>query len=195
VRWSDLDEMATLWSTLAPHRQLAQIMTAASMAEWIRAAPGLDISSYLLARSVNGDILGFFAVWDQRPFKQLTVVGYSHRMSVARAAFNTLAPVFGAERLPRKSAPLNCVTIVNVCIPESRPDVMRALILAAYGELRGKRCSFMNIGLDVRDPLGGALRGLLAQPTDVNAYVMTTRRGMLPEFLDDRTVHYEIALV
>ena len=195
ARWSDLDEMAKLWNRLAPQRQLAQAMSVTSMAEWIRAAPGLDISSYRLARSVNGDILGFFAVWDQRPFKQLTVVAYSRRMRVARAAFNTLAPIFGAERLPRKGAPLNCATIANVCVPESRPDVMRALILAAYGELRGKQYSFMNIGLDVRDPLGGALRGLLAQPTDVNAYVMTIRRGVLPEFLDDRTVHCEIALV
>lgn len=195
ARWSDLNEMVRLWRKVAPHRQLAPAFTATSMAGWIQAAPGLDISSYRLARSVNGELLGFFAVWDQCAFKQLSVVGYSRRMSVARAAFNALVPVVGAERLPRRGKPLECVTAANICVMESRPDVLRALVIAAYNDLRGRKYSFMNIGLDLRDPLGASLDGLLAQPTDVNAYVMTTRRGVMPELLDSRTLHYEIALV
>jgi hypothetical protein len=195
ARWSDLNEMLRLWNKVAPQRQLAPVFTATSMAEWIRGAPGLDISSYRLARSVNGELLGFFAVWDQRAFKQLSVVGYSRRMSVARAAFNALAPAVSAERLPRRGEPLPCVSAANICVLESRPDVLRALVLAAYNDLRGRQYSFMNIGLDRRDPLGTSLDGLLAQPTDVNAYVMTTRRGVMPELLDGRTLHYEIALV
>jgi GNAT superfamily N-acetyltransferase len=195
ARWSDLDEMVKVWNKVAPHRQLAPAWSAESLAEWIRAAPGLDISSYRLARSLNGEIVGFFAIWDQRTFKQLTVVGYSRRMRLARAAFNALTVVVGGERLPAAGSPLSCVSIVNVCVPRSGADVLRALVLDAYAELRGKRCSFMNIGLDMSDPLAAALTGLLAQPTDVNAYVMTTRAGVLPEFLEPRALHYEIALV
>jgi GNAT superfamily N-acetyltransferase len=195
ARWSDLAEMSTLWMKVAPHRQLAPARLEASRADWTRTGPGLDISSYRLARSINGELLGFFAVWDQRAFKRLTVVGYSRRMKAARAAFNAVAAVVGAEKLPPRGAPLNCVTIANVCVPASRPDVLRALLLSTYGDLRGMKCSFMNVGLDVRDPLGNALGGFFAQPTDVNVYVMTTRRGVLPEMLDARPVHYEIALV
>ncbi|HEY1952339.1 MAG TPA: hypothetical protein VGG76_05990, partial [Gemmatimonadaceae bacterium] len=188
-------EMTKLWSEVAPHRQLAPAMTAGAWAEWMGNAPGLGISSYRLARSVNGRLLGFFAVWDQRSFKQLTVVGYSRRMRLARTAFNALARIVGGESLPRLDYQINCVTAVNVCVPELRPDVMRALLLAAYEELRHKRCSFLNIGLDVRDPLTSGIEGLLAQPTDVNAYVLTARRGILPELLDSRPIHYESALV
>lgn len=195
ARWSDLDEMVKLWQQVAPRRQLAPAFTSAALSRWIAAAPGLDISGYRLARSTKGDLLGFFAIWDQRSFKQLTVVGYSPRMLAARAGFNALARLAGGEQLPGAGSPLNCATAVNVCVPESRPDVLRALVLAAYDELRGNRCSFMNVGLDVRDPLTVALDGLLAQPTDVNAYVMTTRRGVPPELLDSRPLHYEIALV
>jgi len=187
--------MLKLWQTVAPSRQLAPAFNSASLAKWIAAAPGLDISSYRLARSATGHLLGFFAIWDQRSFKQLTVVGYSRRMRTARVGFNALAPLVGGERLPVAGSALSCVTAVNICVPEWRPDILRALILAAYAELREDRCSFMNIGLDVRDPLAVALHGLLAQPTDVNAYVMTTRRGVLPELLDARPLHYEIALV
>ena len=46
--------------------------------------------------------------------------------------------------------------------------------------------SFMNLGLDRRDPLSAAMAGLLAQPTDVNAYIVTTRGGVIPEHLDER---------
>jgi hypothetical protein len=165
------------------------------MSRWIRSAPGLDIGSYRIARSVTGEVLGFLAIWDQRSFKQLTVVGYSRRMRVARTAFNALSTVIGSERMPRTGSRLGCVTVAHMCVPQHRADVLRALLLAAYNEARHARCSVMNVGLDTRDPLSAALHGLLAQPTDVNAYVVTTRRGVLPEFLDARPLHYEIALV
>ena len=193
--WSDIDEMAALWSTVAPLRQLAPVLSATSLAHWIRQAPGLDISSYRLARSASGDLLGFFAVWDQRAFKQLTVVGYSGRMRAARAAFNMLCPFVGAERLPAPGSPLQCVSVANVCVPSDRGDVLSALVMSAYGDLRAARCSFMNIGLDTRDPLCRAMTGLLAQPTDVNVYMMNVRSGMLRDPLDGRPIHYEIALV
>ena len=195
ARWSDIDEMAALWSKVAPLRQLAPVLSATSLADWIREAPGLDIASYRLARSARGELLGFFAVWDQRAFKQLTVVGYSRRMMAARAVFNLLCPFVGAERLPEPGAPLQCVSIANVCVPFDRADVLRALVMSAYDDLRGSRCSFMSIGLDTRDPLCRAIAGLLAQPTDVNVYMMAVRSGVVPESLDGRPIHYEIALV
>jgi hypothetical protein len=195
AEWSDLEEMITRWARVGPSRQLAPVLTAEGLAKWIREAPGLDISSYRLARAPGGRLLGFFALWDQRPFKQLTVIGYSKRMKAARSAFNMLAPMTGAERMPRPGLALNCVSVAHVCVPGCRPDVLRALIVSAYNELRGSGCSFLNLGLDVRDPLTAAMRALFAQPTDVNAYVLTTRNGVLPQALDARPMHYEIALV
>ena len=195
ARWGDLDRMVKLWNEVAPRRQLAPVISADSLAQWIQSAPGLDISSFRLARSTNGEILGFLAPWDQRSFKQLTVVGYSRRMNIARIAFNSAATILGAELLPKTGAALSCVTTTHICVPEDRVDVLRALLLSAYDELRRSRCSFLNVGLDVRDPLTAAIDGLFAQPTDVNAYVLTTRRGVLPELLDNRPLHYEIALV
>jgi hypothetical protein len=47
----------------------------------------------------------------------------------------------------------------------------------------------------VRDPLCGALHGLHAQPTDINAYVTTPGGGYDGPPLEDRPLHYEIALV
>lgn len=193
--WADVARMGELWNRVARRRQLAPAMTTDWLAGWIQAAPSLDISSYRLATSRAGELLGFMAVWDQRPFKQLTVVGYSARMSAARAAFNFVAPVVGAERLPAPGSPLRCATAFHVCVAGDRPDVLRALLVDSHNELRHTGCSFLNVGLDVTDPLAGAMRGMLAQPTDVNAYVMAQRAGIAPEILDGRPLHYEIALV
>ncbi len=193
--WSDLPRMTELWNRVARRRQLAPAMSAQSLAAWITDAPGLDISSYLLARSTNGELLGFVGVWDQRSFKQLSVVGYSRRMAAVRKVFNFFARLVGATPLPRTGSPLGCATIVHICVPGDRTDVLRALLIDAHNELRNSDCSFMNVGLDVRDPLSRALRGLFAQPTDVNAYIMAQRSGVSPEVLDGRPLHYEIALV
>jgi hypothetical protein len=134
-------------------------------------------------------------VWDQRVFKQLNVVAYSRRMKTARWAFNFFAPLVGGERMPHTGSPLNCVSIAHICVPADKPHVLRALVISAYNELRRSDCSFMNVGLDRRDPLSAAMDGLLAQPTDINAYIVTTRSGVVPEHLDERPLHNEIALV
>lgn len=195
ARWIDVPQMGELWNRVAKGRQLAPVMTASSLGAWIRKAPGLDVSSYRVARSEKGELLGFFAVWNQQAFKQLTVLGYSPRMAAARKAFNVVAPIVGAEPLPAPGAPLSCATLLHVCVPGDRPDALRALLVDAHNELRHSGVSFMNIGLDVRDPLANALGGLFAQPTDVNAYVLALRAGLAPEVMDGRPLHYEIALV
>jgi ribosomal protein S18 acetylase RimI-like enzyme len=195
AQWSDLEQMSALWTRVAPLRQLAPVLSVAAMAEWIDSTPGLDISSYRLARSQGGELLGFFAVWDQRAFKQLNVVGYSPRMKAARAMFNMLAPIVGGVRMPKTGQPLNCITIAHVCVPGERPEVLRALLISTHNELRRTGISFINVGLDTRDPLSPAMDGLLAQPTDVNAYLTKSRSGVLSESLDEGPIHYEIALV
>lgn len=193
--WSDLEEMVALWKRVAPLRQLAPVMAVDAMAQWIRSTPGLDVSSYSVARSRSGELLGFFAAWDQRTFKQLNVVGYSPRMKAARAVFNVLAPVAGGERMPGTGQALNCVTIAHICVPGDKPEVLRALLVSAHNELRRTGISFINVGLDTRDPLSSAIDGFFAQPTDVNACMVTSRSGIQPESLDEAPIHYEIALV
>jgi ribosomal protein S18 acetylase RimI-like enzyme len=169
--WADVEEMADLWRTVAPGRQLAPVHDAESLAFWIRDAPGLDITDYRLAHGSNGRLVGFLGLWNQNEFKQMSVVSYSRRMAAARRVFNAITPIVGAERLPEPGRQLDVVTAVNICVPPTRPNVLRSLIVCAHNELRHSVCSVLNIGLDTKDPLSSALDGLFAQPTDVNAYL------------------------
>jgi ribosomal protein S18 acetylase RimI-like enzyme len=192
---SDVGEMAELWQRVAPGRQFAPVFDADSMSAWITDAPGLDIGDYRVARSRDGRILGFIAWWDQAVFKQSRVLRYSPRLAAARAALHGLARVTGGVRLPSIGEPLRYRTALHVCVPSGRPDILRALVRASCAELWAARYAFATIGLDTRDPLCAAMAGLAAQPTDVNAYVLTPGGPYDGPPLDDRPLHYEIALV
>jgi hypothetical protein len=191
----DLEEMAALWKRTSPGRQFGMCHDAESLQKWISQAPGLELSSYWLARDREGRLAGFFGLWDQDAFKQMRVTGYSRRLALLRAGFNLAAPWMGAARLPPEGAPLRSLTAVNVCVPQGRAEVLRALVLTAYDALRGKGYAFFTIGLDRKDPLTAALDGLMAQPTDIHACVSTPEGAYAGLPLDDRPVHFEIALV
>ena len=191
----DIEDMLELWSHVAPARQLAPVLTAETFERWIARAPGLDISSYRLARDASGRLAGFMAWWDQSTFKQSHVLRYSRRLRVARALLNGAATLTRGTPLPDVGELLRYCTALNVCVPGEAPEVLRALVRSSYSELRDAGYAFATIGLDVRDPLCAALNGLFAQPTDVNAFVYTTSGDYAGRSLADRPLHYEIALV
>ena len=191
----DIEEMVQLWERVAPTRQLAPVFTADTLERWIAGAPGVDISSYRLARDATGRLVGFIAWWDQTRFKQAHVLRYSPRLHAARAVLNGMASVTSGVRLPDAGAALRYCTAFHLCVPGDSPDVLRALVRSSYAELRAARYAFATIGLDERDPLCTALGGLFAQPTDVHAYVCTAGGDYAGPSLADRPLHYEIALV
>jgi hypothetical protein len=193
--WSDIDEMAALWQGVAPGRQFAPVFDAGGLHAWISSAPGLDIGDYRVARRRDGRIAGFMAWWDQAAFKQSRVLRYSPRLAVVRAVLNGVAGITRGARLPNVGEPLRYRTAVHVCVPSGRPDVLRALVRASCVELRAQRYAFATIGLDVRDPLCLGVAGLAAQPTDVNAYVVTPGGAYGGSSLADRPLHYELSLV
>jgi hypothetical protein len=191
----DIEEMAALWQRVAPQRQFGAVHDAQSLAAWIDAAPGLDISSYRLARRRNGTLAGFVALWDQTLFKQTTITSYSRRLAGVRRVFNGTASIVDAARLPPPGGTLRYLTAVNVCVPASTPGVLRSLLVHAYNEVRGASYSFITIGLDIDDPLTRAVSGLLAQPTDSWACIATASGPYVGPDLTGRPVHHEIALV
>jgi hypothetical protein len=189
----DLPRMAALWRDVGPTRQLAPVIDAASLAAWIGRAPGLTLSDYLLALDMRGRLRGFIGVWDQSSFKQMRVVSYSPRLGVARRVINLAGSLIGFTRLPEAGGALPALAITHVCASDAA--TLRALFLEAYRRHRGGRHAFMTLGLDVRDPLLTATRGLLAQPTHVHAYVTSARGSAQAGHLRGLPLHHETALV
>jgi hypothetical protein len=171
------------------------VLDPAEMARFAASAPGLGVESYRVARRPDGRIAGFAAFWEQSRFKQLRVTRYSTRLAGVRLAFDALAPLLGASRLPPAGGELRHATAFHVCVPSDEPAVLRALVRDAHDDLRSRGHSLLTVGLDVRDPLSAALDGLFAQPTDVHAYACTATGDYTGPALDERVLHYEIALV
>lgn len=192
ARPGDVPEMAELWGRRAATRQFATVYDAASLGAWIEDAPGLALSDYCVARRPHGAMAGFLGVWDQSGFKRLRVTGYSPKLAAARAAFNAVAPLTGATKLPPPGGALGNLTAVHVCAPPDEPAVLRALLVHAYNENRSKGYSFLNIGLDVEDALAAGLKGLLGQATDV--WICVARFGTARPPLDGRPSYVELAL-
>ena len=191
----DLEEMTDLWASVASTRQFASVLDAGALSSWIEAAPGLALDDYLLARDRRGRLLGFLGMWDQRAMKTMRVLRYSSALSALRRVVSALAPFVGAASPPEIGQPLHHASAVHLCVPHDRLGVLRALVVAAYNRLRGSGCVFMNVALDSRDPLVGALRGLLATPTAIHAYATMPRGSWSGPLLDDRPLHFETALV
>ena len=195
ARQEDLEEMGALWRTVAPLRQFAPALDAERLAAFIDAAPGLSIEDYLVARRADGRIAGFLALWDQHRLKQLRVLGYSRRLSVARTALDAIARVAGTPRLPNVGSALPSLAAFHLCVPHTAPAVLRALLLHAHEAHRRSGRLFFTLALDRRDPLRVALRGLLAQPTYVGAYATTPGGKYRGPRLDGLPLHFESALV
>jgi ribosomal protein S18 acetylase RimI-like enzyme len=195
ARSGDLEEMGAIWNRVAPARQLAPVLDAASLRTWIAGAPGLAIDDYLVAQRPDGRIAGFLALWDQYLIKQLRVLSYSGRLAAVRAALNALSPIARTPKLPAAGAVLPSLAIVHCCVPADAPDVLRALLLQGYAARRGAGHLFLTLALDRSDPLRAALRGLLSQPTTVGAYATTPAGRWTGAPLDARPLHFESALV
>ena len=190
----DVSEMAALWSRLAPRRQFTQARDEAALSAWVAAAPGLGWPSYWLARRADGRLAGFLALWDERDCKETTVLEYSGGAAAFRAMYNLLAPALGGAPLPRRGETIRTLQVVHLCVAPEEPDTLCALLLAAAEGCRGLGAVALTIGLDVTDPAARALAGIPTITTDVAAYVLTPGGPWRGPPLNDRPLHFEIAL-
>lgn len=195
ARDADLAEMGELCARIGPTRQFAPQLDADALAGWLRRAPGLDISDYLVARRADGRMAGFVGFWQQASFKQLRVLGYSPRLAIARGVVNAVAPLVGGATLPAAGHLLSSVAALHLHVRADEPEVLRAILLHAYRKLRGTGATCFTIALDRRDPLRRALAGLLPQPTVVGVFVTTPRGRWSGATLDSRPLYFDSALV
>ena len=191
----DAEALAECWQRVAPGRQFASVLDGGDLARWSSSVPGLSPQSYWLARARNGSIVGFLALWDRSPCAQLRVLRYGWRGSLVRAGMGVLARSLKLRPLPPPGEPLPHLSGLHVCVPSGRADVLRSLLLHAARAARRTGYLFFTLGLDRRDPLTGALRGLVALSTDIDAFVTTSAGPYTGPLLDDRSLHYETALV
>lgn len=99
----DCEAILALVEQVATRRSLVPAYRATDLTAGQGLLPGLGLGDLLLAWR-GRDLLGCLGVWDQRPFRQLVVDGYTPWMAMMRPAWNLAAPLAGLPRLPAAGA-------------------------------------------------------------------------------------------
>jgi hypothetical protein len=155
--------------------------------------PGLDRDDFYVALD-RGEIAGILGFWDQRAFKQAVVRGYSGILRRGRSAYNLAARLRRLPPLPRPGEELPMAYACFPCLAGDNPDIFLRLLETVTARARECGLSYLLLGLAEDDPLFAVARRRPHIPYFSRLYgVSWEPEGPLPELLDNRTVHVEIA--
>jgi len=126
------------------------------------------IEDFLLARDATGELAGVTGVWDQSAFKQTRVVEYAGPMRWMR----TLSRFGSGVALPPPGEMLALRYLHTILCRADNPAILRVLLAALLKE-PGDLGGLMVLGLDERDPLQEALRGVRKRSYQGRHYLVT----------------------
>jgi hypothetical protein len=159
----DVLRLAELMQRAYAGRLFAPIVSPEELRRDLARLPGLGIESYRLAFAGN-ELVGAVGAWDGDSMRRATVVRFSPRGWVTRAAYQTARVIFrSAAPMPSPGQSFRSITTTRVAVPSDDPDILRDLILTIHNEHLGRGYHTIVVGFTGEDPLASALRGLPVQ--------------------------------
>jgi hypothetical protein len=98
-------------------------------------------------------VVGCLAVWDQTPFKQTIVRGYSGNMARWRPVINRLARWIDVPYLPEINAPFPYCYASHIAIDQDDQQIFASLLRAASNETVRRGFKYFMIGLSASNSL------------------------------------------
>ena len=191
----EVEEIASCLARYGERFQFAPCWSAADLLSAVRSRD-LSVGDFLLARR-GSRVVGCLACWDQRAFKQVVVRGYSTRLRLGRPAWNLLAPLRGAPRLPPVGSPLVFAYLSHLAVDDDDRAVFRALIDAARRAAARRGLEHLALGLAERNPLAAtALTRFTSRLYRSRAYLVHWADGeAAARAVDARPLHLEAAIL
>jgi len=158
--------------------------------------PNLHPEDFLL--TLNGDrVVGCLALWDQTPFKQSVVRGYSGWMARGRPFINLLARFMDVPRLPPVGEQVRYCFASHLAVDDDHPQVFLALLRAAYNATFRRGFNYFLLGLAETNPLRPLLtKNYLHLTYPSQIYLMAWEDGLEAiTQVDDRLPGLEIAIL
>jgi len=137
----------------------------------------------------RGEPCGVAALWDQVPFRQNVVTGYSPALRLARPIANTIGRVFGLTLLPSPGTAVQGLMVACLATRDDDPDVVRALLATLLLDGRSRHKSYMFVGLAERDPRAQAVAAFRHITLRSRVYLVTWDGA--PSRLDSRPFYLE----
>lgn len=196
---ADIPAIAELLDRDASTRAFGIPMDVARLRADLEAWPGLSIGDFLLAiDAADGSLAGCIAPWDATPVKQTWVTAYRGSMAWVRRGHALGATLLRAPALPRAGRPLRYAYATHQAVRDDDPNVLRALLHAAW--IAARRSADGNVFLSCRVPDAErgsiAYRGFVSSDLPAHVYAVVPAGGPLPpELLDVDRLGFEMALV
>jgi hypothetical protein len=189
---ADLGDMVALWNRVNGQKQFAPIWDVDSLRARLGNVPGYAIGNYRLA--FRGDrLVGLIVLWDQEAFKRMMILGYAAQMLRMKRWYNPLSRVLGLAPIPEAGHRMPYLYVTHACAED--PEVLRALLVHAYNEVRGNRYLFISAMVDTRDPLMAAFEGFITNQVDIELFVMDEYRRWGEFDFQKRPAYFDHAIV
>ncbi len=158
--------------------------------------PNLKLQDFFLAME-GRQVVGCLSLWDQTPFKQTVIRGYSGAMAHVRPWINLLARFVDFPSLPTIGMPLHHCYASHLAIDRDQPHIFASLLRAVYNETARRGFDYFMIGLCDSNPLCPVLsRSYLHITYPSQIYLMAWEDGMdAVAQVDGRMPGIEIALL
>ena len=113
---------------------------------------GIKMEDFFLA--FDADILiGICGVWDQKPFKQTRIVGYSRKYQLIKPIYNLLSIFFGGQKLPASGTVLQYLNLHCILTQSNNADIFKELLANIQREFEDKGYDYLMCSMSEKDPL------------------------------------------
>jgi hypothetical protein len=157
---------------------------------------GLSEQDFVVAFA-DGRAVGCLALWDQRPYKQAVVRGYSAGLRRWRSIVNLLSPLLRTPPLPDVGLPLEFAYLSHAVADADDERTLIAMVAAACLGARARGLEYVVIGMPARALALPALQRTFSHRRYQSLlYTVTWPEGeALAASLDGRPANPEIALL
>ena len=192
---ADLGEIADCLQRCSQRYQFAPCWSRETLTSSERTRD-LRLEDFYLARR-DRRVVGCLARWDQRGFKQSVVQGYARSLGLLSPVINLARPWLAAPRLPRPGEQLRSAFVSHVAVDDDDPDLLVALLAAAYNDAVGGPLDCLLLGFARRNPLLRAVEASFQHRQYVSIlYVVHWEDGAAAvDALDGRIPHLEAAIL
>lgn len=168
----DVDALAAFLDRRGRERLLGEVFADGLLQRRLADWPGFSLSDFLLIKGQTGQILACLAPWDTYDVKRTRVLGYHGQMKWVKRGFDVGATLLRWPKLPEAGGCFRFAFLTHLEVEDDDPELLEALLRAAYRKLRAKRLHFMSALVPRGSPMEAAFRRFTVQRNAMTLYAV-----------------------
>lgn len=195
IRRGGEDDVPLLVEKLSEWGSEKQFFPVPAPADFIRGSDGqfkgLSAADFLLAFDGSG-LVGCLALWDQTPFRQVTITRYSGVFTALKTINSMTRRLTRMPDFPAENATVKMMLVACAACDKNDPETFGELLNSALTMASDRKCDFIAVGLDGQDPLFSAVRRAVTLRLFSRIYAVTWNNERISGTLDGRFRYLEL---